>query len=132
PGLGGYYGRVTADFKAINENKTGFSSFALDALAHAGRVTGDKRYFDAAMVFFREVRDKMRDGPFIGSGSYRRDFMTTVAGGGPFGGGGRRGGSADANAPGPTRGNMSPPSAGGVPGPGGGFAARRHGINLHM
>ena len=68
--FGGYYDRVAPDLKVINENKTGFSSFALDSLAHAGRVTGDKRYLDAAMVLFREVRDKMRDGPFIGSGSY--------------------------------------------------------------
>ena len=45
-------------------------------------MTGDKKYLDAAMVLFREVRDKMRDGPFIGSGSYSRDFMKPVAGGG--------------------------------------------------
>ncbi len=87
---GGYYDRVTPDLKVINENKTGFSSFALYSLAHAGRVTGNKKYLDAAMVLFREVRDKMRDGPFIGSGSYARDFMKPGAN--PFGGGGGRGG----------------------------------------
>ena len=88
--FGGYYDRVAPDLTVITENKTGFSSFALDSLGHAGRVTGDKRYLDAAMVLFREVRDKMRDGPFIGSGSYSRDFMKPVAGGGAFGGGGGR------------------------------------------
>ena len=88
PEYGGYYDRVTPDSKVINDNKTGFSSFALYSLAHAGRVTGDKKYLDAAMVLFREMRDKMRDGPFIGSGSYSRDFMKRAPGG-VFGGGGR-------------------------------------------
>ena len=100
--FGGYYDRVSPDLTVINENKTGFSSFALDSLAHAGRVTGDKKYLDAAMVLFREVRDKMRDGPFIGSGSYTRDFMKPVAGGGAFGGGGARRGQAPAAAAAPT------------------------------
>ena len=36
------------------------------SLAQAGRVTGDKEYLDAAMVLFREIRDKMRDGPMYG------------------------------------------------------------------
>ena len=86
PVYGGYYDRVGPDFKVINDNKTGFSSFALQSLATAGRVTGDKKYLDAAMVFFREVRDKMRDGPFL-STSMQRDFMKPAVGG--FGGGGR-------------------------------------------
>jgi len=114
---GGYYDRVTPDLKVITENKTGCSSFALYSLAHDCRVTGDKKYLDAAMVLFREVRDKMRDGPFIGSGSYSRDFMKPVTGGGPFGGGGRRGQGAPAATP--------PPGAAPA-------AVRRHGINLHM
>jgi mannose/cellobiose epimerase-like protein (N-acyl-D-glucosamine 2-epimerase family) len=101
-------------------------------LAHAGRVTGDKRYLDAAMVLFREVRDKMRDGPFIGSGSYQRDFMKPVTGGGAFGGGGGRAGAARGatapNAPGAAPG--APPA--GAPPAAFGGAARRHGINLHM
>lgn len=142
--FGGYYDRVTPDLKVITDSKTGFSSFALDSLAHAGRVTGNKKYLDAALVLFREVRDKMRDGPFVGSGSYSRDFMKPAAGGGPFGGGGGRS---------PTRAS-GPPSAGATGGAGSGQAAtpgqapagrgaegpstafggaaRRHGINLHM
>lgn len=85
---GGYYDRVAPDLTVITDSKTGFSSFALDSLAHAGRVTGNKKYLVAAMVLFREIRDKMRDGPFIGSGSYTRDFMQRTVGGGAFGGGG--------------------------------------------
>jgi mannose/cellobiose epimerase-like protein (N-acyl-D-glucosamine 2-epimerase family) len=125
---GGYYDRVAPDLKVITESKTGFSSFALYSLAHAGRVTGNKKYLDAAMVLFREVRDKMRDGPFIGSGSYSRDFMKPVTGGGAFGGGGNRGRGA------------APPAAAGAPVPAApgqapaatAVATRRHGINLHM
>lgn len=134
---GGYYDRVTPELKILNENKTGFSSFALFSLAHAGRVTGDKKYLDAAMVLFREIRDKMRDGPFIGSGSYTRDFMQRAQGG-LFGGGGRGqaagdGGRGRGAAPG------APPAAGATAGqpsaPGAPVSAapvRRHGINLHM
>jgi cellobiose epimerase len=116
---GGYYDRVGPNHEIITDNKTGFSSFALYSLAEAGRVTGDRKYIDAAMVFFREMRDKMRDGPFIGSGSYQRDFMLRLPGG-MFGGG--RPGVASAGAP---------PGAAPAQGPPPGFAARRHGINLH-
>lgn len=124
--FGGYYDRVAPDLTVINDNKTGFSSFALYSLAHAGRVTGDRKYLDAAMQSFREARDKMRDGPFIGSGSYTRDFMKPVAS--PFGGGGRGVGGAP--------GQPAARGASGPPGAPAGFAAtmaaRRHGINLHM
>ena len=110
---GGYYDRVTPELKVINENKTGFSSFALYSLAHAGRVTGNKKYLDAAMVLFREVRDKMRDGPFIGSGSYARDFMKPAAS--QFGGG-------RAGAPGTARAGAPTGAAAGAPAARGGAA----------
>ena len=42
PEFGGYYDRVGPNLEVINDNKTGFSSFALFSLAHAGRVTGDR------------------------------------------------------------------------------------------
>jgi mannose/cellobiose epimerase-like protein (N-acyl-D-glucosamine 2-epimerase family) len=146
PEYGGYYDRVTADLKVLNDNKTGFSSFALQSLATAGRVTGDKRYLDAAMVFFREVRDRMRDGPFL-SVSMRRDFMNPATGG--FGGGGRgavgggRGeGAGRGNAPAAVGAAPQAPQAGAAPqvaqaggrGAQAGAAAggRRHGIALHM
>jgi mannobiose 2-epimerase len=135
---GGYYDRVTPELKVINDNKTGFSSFALYSLAHAGRVTGNKKYLDAAMVLFREIRDKMRDGPFIGSNSYTRDFMKPGAS--PFGSGragapGAPGGGAPAARGGAAGAAPGAPGARGAAaagGPGAGMAARRHGINLHM
>jgi len=131
---GGYYDRVTPELKVINENKTGFSSFALYSLAIAGRVTGEKKYLDAAMVLFREVRDKMRDGPFIGSGSYSRDFMQRMAGRG--GGRGPTTGTAPpaVGAPGSAPGPAGRAGAGAQGGAGAAFggAARRYGVNLHM
>lgn len=129
PVYGGYYDRVGPDFKVINENKTGFSSFALQALATAGRVTGDKKYLDAAMVFFREVRDKMRDGPFL-SMSMQRDFMKPSAGG--LGGGGRGAAPGAAGAPGGGRGQAAAPAPGAPAAPPAIAGTRRHGINLHM
>jgi mannobiose 2-epimerase len=131
---GGYYDRVTPELKVVNDNKTGFSSFALYSLAHAGRVTGNKKYLDAAMVLFREIRDKMRDGPFIGSGSYARDFMKPGAsqfGGGRAGARSSAGGAAPA-ARGDAAGAPGARGAAAPGGPGAGMAARRHGINLHM
>ena len=98
------------------------------------------------MTLFREIRDKMRGGPFIGSGSYSRDFMQPIARGG-FGGAGRgqagnaavgggRGGAGSAapqGAPGATAAPGAPAAAGAQGGPAAfGGAARRHGINLHM
>jgi len=120
PDFGGYYDRVGPNHEIITDSKTGFSSFALYSLVEAGRVTGDRRYLDAAMVFFREMRDKMRDGPFVGSGSYQRDFMQRLPGG--MFGGGRPGAAASAG---------TPPAGAPAQGPPAGFAARRHGINLH-
>jgi mannobiose 2-epimerase len=111
PEFGGYFDRVRPDLTVINENKTGFSSFALYSLAIAGRVTGDKRYLDEAMAFFRVVRDKMRDGPFIGGGSYSRDFLRRPAGraGGPG-----RGAAAAPGAAGTGRAGAGPPVAAGA------------------
>lgn len=139
PEYGGYYDRVTADLKVINDNKTGFSSFALQALATAGRVTGDQRYLDAAMIFFREVRDRMRDGPFLGT-SKQRDFMKPATGG--LGGGGR-GGAAGRGAGGPAGGDAAGRGTAGVAAPGAPAGAPQgapgpaavgqgHRINLHM
>jgi mannose/cellobiose epimerase-like protein (N-acyl-D-glucosamine 2-epimerase family) len=135
PKFGGYYDRVSPTLEIINDNKTGYMSFALYSLAHAGRVTGNKEYLDAAMELFRLVRDKMRDGPFIGTGSYTRDFSARAAGG-LFGGAGRRGAAPGAGATAPGRGGAVAGRGGAAGQPGAGaasaFAARRHGINLHM
>ncbi|MCL4814679.1 MAG: AGE family epimerase/isomerase, partial [Vicinamibacteraceae bacterium] len=125
PEFGGYYDRVGPSHEIIRDNKTGFSSFALYSLSEAGRVTGERRYIDAAMIFFREMRDKMRDGPFIGSGSFTRDFMRRAPGG-------MFGGARPGAAPGPA-GQLTPPAARPpAAGPPSGMAARRHGINLHV
>jgi mannobiose 2-epimerase len=133
PEFGGYYDRVGPNHEVINENKTGFSSFVIFSLAHAGRITGEKKYLDAAMVFFREMRDGMRDGPFIGSGGYSRDFMQKLPGG-MFGGPPRPGQTPPAGAPAaPASATANPPAAAGAPQrPPSGMSARRHGINLHV
>ena len=110
---GGYFNRTTPDLKVIDDTKTGFTSFAIFPLAHAARVTGDQRYAKAAMDAWGEVRDKMRDGQFFAN-SLKRDF----SGPAPF--------------------NMAPAAAvpagaaAGKGARGGGFAARRHGLNVHM
>lgn len=132
PEFGGYYDRVGPNHEVINENKTGFSSFVIFSLAHAGRVTGDKKYLDAAMVFFREMRDGMRDGPFIGSGGYTRDFMQKLPGG-MFGGPPRPGQTPPAGAAATPASSTATPAAPGAPqAPPAGMSARRHGINLHV
>jgi mannobiose 2-epimerase len=111
---GGYFNRTTPDLKVIDDTKTGFTSFAIFPLAQAARVTGDQRYAKAAMDAWGEVSAKMRDGEFFAN-SLKRDF----SGPAPF--------------------NMASVAARGGPGSApavnagrGGFAARRHGLNVHM
>jgi mannose/cellobiose epimerase-like protein (N-acyl-D-glucosamine 2-epimerase family) len=117
---GGYYNRVTPDLKVIDDSKTGFQSFVIFSLAHAGRVTKNEKYISAAMTAYRELKQKMADGPFI-SGNLTRDFSkpaTRIAGFGP--GPGRPGG---------------PGGPSGAPGKGGGgfqMAPGGHRLNLHM
>lgn len=124
--FGGYYDRVGADLSVISDTKSGYMSFALYSLAISGRVLGEQKYLDAAMELFREVRDKMRDGPFIGSGTFRRDFMQRATGRGGAG----RGGAAAAGARG--RGAGAPPAGARASGPANVGATRAHGTNLHM
>ncbi len=70
---GGYFNRVSPDFKIIDDTKTGFTSFAIFPLAHAAMATNDAKYARAAMQAWTEVRDKMRDGQFF-QNSMKRDF----------------------------------------------------------
>lgn len=131
PQYGGYYLRVGSDGHVIQDEKTGFQSFALFSLAMAGQATGDKKYTDAAMDEFRVIRDHMDDGEFFGTGgNYTRDWKKIA--GGPMGGGGRDFfGFVDAM--GWSSGN--PPSAQGRRRPGAGmFANARpaHCIDIHM
>lgn len=115
---GGYYNRVSPDLKVIDDAKTGFQSFVIFSLAHAARVTKNQKYADAAMQAFRELRQKMADGPFI-SGNLTRDFSkpaTRVAGFGP----------------GPNRPGGAPGGARQGPPPGFQMAPGGHRLNLHM
>lgn len=123
PEFGGYYDRVGPNHEVITEHKTGFSSFVIFSLAEAGRVTGEQKYLDEAMVFFREMRDKMRDGPFIGSGRFTRDFMAQAPGG-MFG---ARPGAGAPRAP-----AVAAPPSGARPTTGSAVSNRRHRINLHV
>jgi cellobiose epimerase len=109
---GGYFNRTTPDLKVIDDTKTGYTSFAIFPLAHAAIATKDQRYAKAAMDAWTEVRDKMRDGQFF-QNSMKRDFSGTA----PMNFGGARGGPSTAAGANPAR---------------GGFAARRHGLNVHM
>src|SRR5262249_9895876 len=113
---GGYYNRVLPDLKGIDDTKTGYTSFAIFPLAHAYMATNDPKYKAAAMQAWAEGRNQMEDGPFFENSS-TRDFSgpAPMNSGGP----GRRGPSTAA-----------PPA--GAAARGGGFAARRHGLNVHM
>jgi len=118
---GGFFNRTTPDLKVIDDNKTGFTSFAIYSLATVARVTKNPKYEAAAMQAFREVRDKMRDGPFL-TATRNRDFSAPAArgggGGAAKGGGGGKGGAPD-----------GPQAAKG----GGGFGGQSgHNLNVHM
>jgi len=122
---GGYFNRTTPDLKVLDDNKTGFTSFVIYSLATAGRVTKDQRYLTAAMQAFHEVRDKMRDGPFL-TATKNRDFSGPGARGGGGGRAGKGGGPAkDGGAP-PPGGPQAAKGGGGFGGPGG------HSLNVHM
>ena len=75
---GGYYNRMTPDLKVIDDTKTGYQSFVIFSLAHAARVTKNKKYADAAMQEYHDLKAKMSDGPFVGSGNLTRDFSKTA------------------------------------------------------
>jgi len=107
PQYGGYYNRTTPDLKPIDDTKTGYTSFTIFPLAHAARVTGNKKYADAALQSWREVSTKMRDGQFFYN-SMKRDFSGVA----PM-----------------TVGN--PSTAAGQARPAG-MVRRAHGLNVHM
>jgi len=113
---GGYFNRVSPDFKIIDDTKTGYTSFAVFPLAHAAMATNDPKYAKAAMQAWSEVRDKMRDGQFF-QNSMKRDFS----------------GPAPMNMGAAGRGGPSTAAGAGAGDAGrGGLAARRHGLNVHM
>ena|GEM_PF-727698 len=132
PKYGGYYLRVGADGHVIEDAKTGYQSFALYSLAMVGKMTGDKKYLDAATDLFRLIRDKMDDAEFFGSGgSYTRDWQKIPRGAFGVGGGNIRSGNVDPM--GWSSGN--PPGARRPQNPGAGLfgkATPMHCIDLHM
>jgi len=130
PQYGGYYLRVGEDGHVIQDEKTGYQSFALYSLATLGRVTGNHKYLDAAMDLFRIIRDKMSDGQLFGAGgSYTREWKKIP--GGPFGGSGARARLGFVDAMGWSSGN--PPGAT-MPNFGSLFGTTKpvHCIDLHM
>jgi len=70
---GGFFNRVTPEFKVLDETKSSSIGFAIFALANAYRVTRDPKYSKAAMDAYYVVTGKMRDGPFFAN-SMKRDF----------------------------------------------------------
>src|SRR5579871_1105129 len=70
---GGYFNRVSPDFKVIDDSKTFYSSFAVFSLAHAYIATRDPKYQTAALSAWHDLRDKMRDGHFFEM-TMKRDY----------------------------------------------------------
>lgn len=61
PEFGGYFQRVDATGKPVSTNKNTYGhAFALLALAHAARVTGEAKYKEAALALWQDVRIKLR------------------------------------------------------------------------
>jgi mannobiose 2-epimerase len=132
PQYGGYFLRIGSDGHVIEDNKTGYQSFALYSLATMGQVTGDKKYLDAATDLFRVIRDKMDDNEFFGAGgSYTRDWKKIPRGGAGTGGANAPSGFVDAM--GWSSGN--PPNALRQRNPGAGsfgVSGAVHCVDLHM
>src|SRR5205085_11356063 len=124
---GGYFNRTTPDFKVLDDTKGGFQSFAIFPLAHAGRVTKEQRYTQAALTAFRELKAKMSDGAFI-SGNFKRDFSGPAPRGAGFGGAGRGRGQGRGPEGAAAPGAQGPAGAG----PGRGFTPGAHSLNVHM
>lgn len=62
PDYGGFYQRVDADGKVLSDGKNSYGqAFAVLALSHMGRVTGDEGYKKAALTAWRDVRNNLRD-----------------------------------------------------------------------
>lgn len=75
PQYGGFYQHVDAAGKVVDNSKNTYShAFAVLALSHMARVTGDERYKQAALTAWRDIRSKLRDadGGFVANAS--REF----------------------------------------------------------
>jgi cellobiose epimerase len=80
PVHGGFFQRVAADGKVLYDTKNTYGhAFALLALSHMARVTGEARYRTAALAAWRDIDLWLRDGK---GGFFRelpRDFSKTGA-----------------------------------------------------
>jgi len=75
PQYGGFYQRVDADGKAVDSSKNTYGhAFALLALSHMARVTGDERYKQAALAAWHDIRTNLRDADGGFRANAGRDF----------------------------------------------------------
>ena len=62
PVHGGFFNSVAADGKVISSDKRSYGhAFALLALSHVARITGDEKYLAAAMNAWHEIKRNLRD-----------------------------------------------------------------------
>lgn len=80
PVHGGFFARVGADGQVIAEAKNTYGhAFALLALSHMARVTGEARYRAAALQAWREIDMGLRDGKGGFRGELPRNFSPPEA-----------------------------------------------------
>jgi len=81
PVNGGFFQVVDLSGKPLGTNKGTYGhAFALLALAHAARVTGDQKYKDAALAAWQDIRRGLREPGGGLRGSAPRDFAAKPAG----------------------------------------------------
>jgi len=62
PVFGGFFARVADDGKVLSDAKQSYGhAFALFALAHLARVSGEVRFRDAALEAWQEINQNLRD-----------------------------------------------------------------------
>ena len=80
PVHGGFFLRVAPDGKVLYDTKNTYGhAFALLALSHMARVTGEARYRAAALTAWRDIDLWLRDGKGGFFGQLPRDFSKTGA-----------------------------------------------------
>ena len=83
PVHGGFFQRVAPDGKVIAASKNTYAhAFALFALSHMFRVTGDERYRAAALLTWKEIDASLRDRKGGFYGELPRDFSQSDKAGG--------------------------------------------------
>lgn len=79
--FGGWYEAVSPDGRMKNGNKRLYGqAFAIFALAHAYRTTQDKRYLEAALLTWKEIRLYFADAHGGFRAGTSRDFSQTMLG----------------------------------------------------